>query len=401
MQLLPKELTFVNAILINISVIISTILSYYFVSLHLETKKNRTNLSFVSGVFFSRQTIGTNLVTGLALGVISFVLSINRIPLFGESNGVDMRYVMIFFAVIYGSDVLGIITSVTLIALKYFSYVNAMPAITFNEYFNNLVFTVLLLALCIFMRHKKIPIWPANFLFLFVFMSLRLFLFSFYFAPFFQLRKLTEFAVYLILYSIIFIATTFIINAAVSASQSVHVYRTAAIYDGLTGVYNKESFHFFLDYVANNITKKEAGNLSLAVIDVDNFKQVNDNFGHPVGDLALKHIAKILSQEQIQYRHYICRIGGDEFAIIHNEPPQEAEAFFRQIFKNLEQSPFMFEDTPIHLEISAGLTHFQIDQNFNMEQAFQEADEALYRAKNSGKKQLVVTYSVTNQPAEA
>ncbi|WP_314061431.1 GGDEF domain-containing protein [uncultured Vagococcus sp.] len=393
MQLLPKELTFVNAILINISVIISTILSYYFVSLHLGTKKARTNLSFVSGDLFSRERLGTNLVTGLALGVISFVLSINRIPLFGESNGVDMRYVMIFFAVLYGSDVLGIITSVTLIGLKYFSYVHSMPAITFNEYFNNLVFTILLLSLCIYMRHKKISIWPANFLFLFVFMLLRLFLFSFYFAPFFQLRKLTEFAVYLIMYSVIFIATTFIINAAVSASQSVHVYRTAAIYDGLTGVYNKESFHFFLDYVANNISKKESGNLSLAVIDVDNFKQVNDNFGHPVGDLALKHVAKIISQGQIEYRHYICRIGGDEFAIIHNETPEEAEAFFNQIFENLTQSPFIFEDTLIELEISAGLTHFDIDQHFNIERAFQEADEALYQAKNNGKKQLVITHS--------
>lgn len=393
MQLLPKELTFVNAIVINISVIISTILSYYFVSLHLGTKKSRTNLSFVSGDLFSKENIGTRLVTGIALGVISFVLSINRISLFGESNGVDMRYVMIFFAVLYGSDVLGIITSVTLIGLKYFSYVNAMPPITFSEYFNNMVFTVLLLALCIFMRHKKISVWPANFLFLFVFMLLRLFLFSFYFAPFFQLRKLTEFAVYLILYSAIFIATTFIINAAVSASQSVHVYRTAAIYDGLTGVYNKESFHFFLDYVANNASKKDTGNLSLSVIDVDNFKQVNDNYGHPVGDLALKHVAAILSKGQVDYRHYICRIGGDEFAIIHNESPEDAEAFFSHVFKNLEQSPFMFENTPVSLEISAGLTHFKIDQHFNMERAFQEADEALYQAKNNGKKQLVVTHS--------
>lgn len=392
MQLLSKELTLINAILTNISLIISTILSYYFASLHIATKKSRSNLSFISGDLFTRGSFSTNLIVGLSLGTVSFILSLNRITLFGTSNGVDMRYVMIFFAVLYGSNLLGILTSVTLISLKYISYVKAMPAITFTEYFNNIVFTVLLLALCIYIRHKKISVWPAHFIFLIVFMILRLILFSFYFHPFFQSQKLIEFTAYLILYSLIFLLTTFVINAAVSVSQSVHVYRTAAIYDSLTGVYNKESFHFFLDYTANKILKGKTGKLSLSVIDVDNFKLINDKWGHTVGDLALQYVTQILSQKQVEYRHYICRIGGDEFAIIHNESPEEAELFFTHIFENLEQSPFNFDGHPISIELSVGLTHFDIIDSFNIERAFQEADKALYQAKNNGKKQLVITH---------
>ena len=83
-----------------------------------------------------------------------------------------------------------------------------------------------------------------------------------------------------------------------------------AEHDALTGVLNRGGFEQIL-----NSSIKEKRNFALIVIDVDNFKDVNDNFGHMIGDIILKKVSKLLLEE-FRSLDYICRIGGDEFAVI-------------------------------------------------------------------------------------
>ena len=387
---LSKYLTMVNAGIVNISIIIGTILTFYFISLYLATNKNRTNLSFVPSHLVQPKRLRTVILVGFLLGFISFILSINRIPILGASNGVDMRYVMIYFAVIYGSELLGVTTASSLVILKYLSYFASTSPIPLIEYINNALFTFLILILGIYIKRKKFPIFKTHILFLSGFMITRFLMFSIYFHPFLQTTKLTEFFLYVLIYSGIFLLSTYIINVAISVSQSVHVYRTAAVYDSLTNVYNKESFHFFLDYVAN--TKSTSANLSLSVIDIDDFKDINDNYGHPTGDAALAYLSTVLKKYQSDFKHYICRIGGDEFAIIHNESPTEAEDYYRKVFYDINNSPLIKNEEEIFLELSVGLTHFKTQEKpVNSEFALKMADDALYQAKKRGKRQLVIT----------
>jgi diguanylate cyclase (GGDEF)-like protein len=114
-----------------------------------------------------------------------------------------------------------------------------------------------------------------------------------------------------------------------------------AVKDHLTGLYNRQ---YFEDYVVNLIKKglREDRDFSLVFIDLDNFKPINDNFGHAKGDEVLQKVAKVLKQI---FRDYdiITRLGGDEFAIIvgnllSKERIEEIRKEFEEAFKNFKLS---------------------------------------------------------------
>lgn len=114
-----------------------------------------------------------------------------------------------------------------------------------------------------------------------------------------------------------------------------------AVKDHLTGLYNRQ---YFEDYGVNLIKKglREDRDFSLVFIDLDNFKPINDNFGHAKGDEVLQKVAKVLKQI---FRDYdiIARVGGDEFVIIvenllSKERIEEIRKEFEEAFKNFELS---------------------------------------------------------------
>lgn len=390
------NLTLINAIITNLAIIIASILSYYFITLYITTNSKRTHLSFVTADFLSNATLGTKLLLGLLLGFISFILSLNDIPLLDTASSVDMRYVFIFFSVIYGSEQIGKISTTTLVVLKAVSYYFADGPNIFTDYFNNIVLSFILLFLAIILKRQNFSVMKKNILFICIFLLIRYFLFIFYFASFFHLTEQLTFLAYAFIFSGLFLTATFVIELAISISSSVHVYRTAAIYDSLTNLYNKESFNFFLDYVAN-LTEAETNCLSIAVIDIDNFKNVNDKFGHPTGDYALRYLSEQLRALKKEGKHYICRIGGDEFAIIHNEEPAAAEQYYESLMKRLALKQFNVKGKNYQLTLSVGLAHFMISPDFNPQQALAEADHALYQAKEQGKNQIVTIKGTHNQ----
>lgn len=129
--------------------------------------------------------------------------------------------------------------------------------------------------------------------------------------------------------------------------------------------------------------------LSLALIDVDNFKDINDNHGHAAGDEVLRRIGIIL-KDGVRRSDAPARLGGDEFAILlyHTEEAQ-AEVLIRQLLKKIKAHVFNFNGRNISITLSAGIA--QNTASANTKQAlYFEADKALYVAKHRGRDQYAL-----------
>ncbi|WP_094095786.1 GGDEF domain-containing protein [Paenibacillus physcomitrellae] len=156
--------------------------------------------------------------------------------------------------------------------------------------------------------------------------------------------------------------------------------------DALTGLYNHKTFH---EYMENLIHHSEANGVSihLAILDIDNFKTINDSFGHWVGDIVLKEVAGSM-MELISPNDFAARYGGEEFALIFADTTSEqAENCCEAIRSAVERISIP------HLEgravtISSGLCHYQPGDGKEM--LFRHADDALYQAKRSGKNRVLV-----------
>ncbi len=117
--------------------------------------------------------------------------------------------------------------------------------------------------------------------------------------------------------------------------------------------------------------------------DIDFFKKINDNFGHQIGDLALKKLAVLLN-ERLRKNDFISRYGGEEFAIIL--PHTNLDGAFNAgegIRSYIDKSEFSYKNQTISLTISVGISSFMKGDNSNT--VFERADSALYLAKRSGR----------------
>ncbi|HKS70990.1 MAG TPA: diguanylate cyclase, partial [Ktedonobacterales bacterium] len=128
--------------------------------------------------------------------------------------------------------------------------------------------------------------------------------------------------------------------------------------------------------------------LALALLDIDNFKKLNDNLGHAAGDEALKSLAARVSG-LLRPGDKVGRWGGEEFVLILPEAPlEEAQAVLLRLQRSLSASLFMHEGRDVFVTFSAGVTLFRMGET--MEQALDRADEALYEAKRTGKNRACV-----------
>jgi diguanylate cyclase (GGDEF)-like protein len=155
--------------------------------------------------------------------------------------------------------------------------------------------------------------------------------------------------------------------------------------DTLTGLWNHGFFQNQLTQQLK-ITKLEEQTLSLIMIDIDNFKIINDTYGHQSGDFILKQIANILKDSSREI-DYACRYGGEELAIILTKTDKEQGSIIAErIRKRIEDHSFKNLKSNDHLKItvSIGLASFPNDSSCS-EDLIAKADKAMYEAKFSGK----------------
>jgi len=160
--------------------------------------------------------------------------------------------------------------------------------------------------------------------------------------------------------------------------------------DYLTNLYNRRSFfHAAEDEFAEAI--RGGTPISITLIDLDYFKQVNDTYGHLVGDQVLVHIAKLIRMYS-RIRDVAARYGGEEFIIMHPAADrQNAFLIAERIRKSLEEKPFLLNGNEIGVTLSAGVVDTTMCKSCTrIDDVLKLADKALYRAKDAGRNQVIV-----------
>lgn len=160
-------------------------------------------------------------------------------------------------------------------------------------------------------------------------------------------------------------------------------YAHLATHDALTGLANRLLLDDRLSQAINHAKRFDK---SVAVIfcDLDNFKPINDTYGHMVGDLALKRCSEYFTST-VRAEDTVCRYGGDEFVIILGgiDRYSDTTAAIEKIL-NIVDTPFLIEGNTMTLEMSAGISFYPQDA-LDAKALIDKADEAMYRAKKSGK----------------
>lgn len=132
----------------------------------------------------------------------------------------------------------------------------------------------------------------------------------------------------------------------------------------------------------------ESAKIALALLDIDNFKRLNDTLGHGAGDIALKSLAERVSGE-LRPGDLVARYGGEEFVLMLPATPlDEAQAVLQRLQRALSASLFMHEGKDVFVTFSAGVTHYRLGET--LEAALDRADLALYEAKHTGKNRACV-----------
>ncbi len=164
---------------------------------------------------------------------------------------------------------------------------------------------------------------------------------------------------------------------------------TLAITDELSGVYNRHHFNHVLKQEFERSVRYERP-LSLIIIDIDNFKDINDQYGHICGDDVIRQYGAMLN-ENVRTTDILARFGGDEFAIIMPETnAQQALAVTRKIESLCNQRKFNLGHDEISVTISIGLAEIIRSVDLKPEDLIHKADHAMYQAKKQGRSRTVL-----------
>lgn len=164
-----------------------------------------------------------------------------------------------------------------------------------------------------------------------------------------------------------------------------------SITDGLTNIYNRRHFNEIFPKLINS-TRRNGELVSFLLMDIDYFKQYNDNYGHQMGDNVLISFAQCLKNSIKRADDYAFRLGGEEFGIIFKcETKDKAIKFAERLRQNIEDLQIIhaFSGTSQFITASIGLVCKNANDISNMDEIYKEADDLLYKAKEEGKNRVV------------
>ena len=168
-------------------------------------------------------------------------------------------------------------------------------------------------------------------------------------------------------------------------------------FDGLTGLYNHRMFQEKLQQEINRRGRTRRP-LSLMMLDIDHFKQFNDDYGHQAGDAVLRQISAVmLHQSRSDSTDVCCRYGGEEFAIIMPDSElHHAVKVAERLRKAIENHSFSIQDRETRVTVSIGLASISGNEDLSPEGLVKKADDALYLSKKNGRNR--VSYSPSENP---
>lgn len=177
------------------------------------------------------------------------------------------------------------------------------------------------------------------------------------------------------------------VQSAILFKQTQDKLKEMAMKDGLTGLYNHA---LLIELFEKEIDKQQRnnGSISFAMIDIDDFKKINDTYGHISGDTVLKELSNIL-MSSVRGGDIVGRYGGEEFSIVFpGIDEQNAFQLCERIRKEVEDFDFEIGIETVKITISIGINFNELKGIINKREIIQKADEALYRAKHNGRNRV-------------
>jgi diguanylate cyclase (GGDEF)-like protein len=159
--------------------------------------------------------------------------------------------------------------------------------------------------------------------------------------------------------------------------------------DALTDIYNRR---YFLELAERELlrSKRNSDPFSVLIFDIDHFKRINDTYGHTIGDNVLVHITDVV-EGMVREIDIFGRYGGEEFiTVLSGTKPAEALIIAERIREKLEQNPIEIEGAPFIVTASFGVSGTEGERQLRLADYIEEADSALYQAKNSGRNCVVL-----------
>jgi len=171
-----------------------------------------------------------------------------------------------------------------------------------------------------------------------------------------------------------------------SFEKRIQEQQAKSLQDALTKLNNRAAFDEYFDREIVRFHNKKF-ELAIVVMDLDDFKRINDTYGHTAGDKTLQVISSTL-RKHIGDEAFIARYGGEEFVLIFSDINQaDLLEKLNKLRLQVAKLPFKFRDSKVTITISMGASHIQ--QNDNVHMAFERADSALYKAKEKGKNNVI------------
>lgn len=176
------------------------------------------------------------------------------------------------------------------------------------------------------------------------------------------------------------------INQNMDLLEQAYLLRKTAERENLTGLVNRHHFFSLAAPLFNN-AKRENLTLTIAMVDIDHFRKVNDTFGHYAGDMVLKAVARVL-YDSFRSTDLVTRFGGEEFCILAaNMDPESLSRIFNSARERVSDLEIRFGSQIIRVTVSMGITSHRAD---TLEEMLRQADSLLRQAKTRGRNRIVV-----------
>jgi len=164
--------------------------------------------------------------------------------------------------------------------------------------------------------------------------------------------------------------------------------KVQATTDSLTGLANRRKITRVLEESLDELNNGNKDDFNIIMLDIDFFKKVNDNYGHPMGDVVIKEVSNYI-HNKVEKEGIVGRFGGEEFlSILYNNDKSSVFRIADQIRKDIEEKKIHFESNSINVTVSMGIASSQESQVF--QGILDIADKRLYKAKENGRNQVVM-----------
>lgn len=164
-------------------------------------------------------------------------------------------------------------------------------------------------------------------------------------------------------------------------------------HDGLTGLFNRQTLKQMIEQELAR-ARRQGGVTSLLLLDLDYFKRVNDQHGHPAGDAVLRHVAALLSA-RVRCTDGVGRLGGEEFMVLlPGTVGDAARQLAEKLCRAIDVNPVVWQGVTIPCQVSIGLASTEAEPGLDFEKLYSAADAALYLAKQQGRNRVVAHASL-------